>query len=117
MEDRIIAVNDIDAEGTTYTLSSGRKLKVAHGGHIYHIGDTVGLPGSGLGLVVSGAGTVSSTASTPSPVFNPPLVQPVEPQPVDLKRWGVEIVAPPSFTVEEQEAADLAADRKEAAAE
>ena len=80
--EHIIAVVGIDAEDITYRLSDNSLLAVPHGGHVYHVGDDVGFPGSGLGRVRSGA---AGSPISPSPAA------PVEPE-ADLTPIGRTLV-------------------------
>ena len=68
--ERIIAVVGIDAEDITYRLSDNSLLAVPHGGHVYHVGDDVGFPGSGLGRVRSGAAGSPISPSPAAPAFH-----------------------------------------------
>lgn len=108
--ERIIAVVGIDAADITYRLSDNSLLAVPHGGHVYHVGDDVGFPGSGLGRVRSGA---AGSPISPSPAA------PVEPEPVSElpKPRSRKKAGPRDATSEEQAAADAVADKKEAEAE
>jgi hypothetical protein len=110
--ERIIAVVNIDAADITYRLSDNTLLAVPHGGHVYHIGDTVGFPGSGLGRVQSGAG-IASTGTLPAAPAEPES----EAGSQSLKSRARKKAPPRDATAKEQAAADAVADKKEAEAE